>query len=574
MAKNKNKPNPEAEKPGVPTPEEKTPKNGANGNPKKEKPEGKECPKYSASMRDKKKGNFNDPSWLIDADTTLASQIYNFSFTEFVGQPVTHGFTETIPGIMVIAMNPAAGYAPVNTPAGMSPINQVGLRTFTWLSGNNAKTTMYGPQDVTIATLAIGQVLAMAGFLRRAIGLCYTYNVRNRLVPKRLIEALGIDADDLFAHLAQYRVRYNLLSVTASKIPFPRMVNYFKMCEAVYTHLFQDSTNPMSQMYVYTPRTTWSLDEKSDTKGSRLRTRIVTSYNTVTGAVTREKLSHYFDIVDSMLNALLESGTLNYVYSDVIRVASQKGTELWSIPTIADNYSVLPEFSREALYNIHNCWIMGDPYDSVNDVFKVNQNDVVANADTNAIEYHPLFRRPFSGGADFSSSLHLYNFIDPNPGIEDRIMATRYSADFNDLSVLAGQEVKTGYTWNYWAPRSMGDYYVARVFVVKARDDDNEAANNTSVEVVKDSSLLITKSAVAAIPAEPITAPVWAVFDWAPILYQGVVESDVENQAVLKLQHTFADLGYYTSVDDNTLRAMKDLSVYSLFEFKQSKSTK
>ena len=235
------------------------------------------CNSYDSGSAEKEmKGkDYNDPSWRIYNDL-LGSQVSSFPLTTFVGgQPVdlhvTSGTSLTSAGplqtgnltIASVLINPSVGYGNSTFDA----INQAALKMYTEFSSSNMKTTQYGPQDIIACILALGEVVSLSSYIRRAVGFAGTTNPRNWLYPRKIVAAMGLDWDDLQKNVGIYREQFNYLSAIASAIAFPAGLDYFKSCASLYNDVFLDHTSGMAQAYVCIPASTWVLNEAASEEG-------------------------------------------------------------------------------------------------------------------------------------------------------------------------------------------------------------------------------------------------------------------------------------------------------------------
>lgn len=376
----------------------------------------------------------NNPEWRKFNDL-LANQVMSFPFTTIASTNanvhVVNGGTITgdfNPGaIMRLDVNPSIGFSDSDT----SAANQAARYLFTKLSANNMKTTQYGPQDVLMALLSLGEVVSISSYCRRALGILGTVNPRNWYYPKHVITAMGIDYNDFVEKAAIYRTRYNYIAAIASAIAFPKDIRYFESCRALFNDVFLDHTSGLAQTYMFVPATYWDLDEKAE-GGSALITKTFVTPMAHDSAVSTRLFDFYLDVLESVINNLMTSSTLQYLYADVLKYVGNNGGELLAIETVADDYSVLPIYSEEVLGWIENCVVMGEPcYDALAGC--TLSNNVVTDAGTNAIIYKPGFKKIMNDIDSANNYGDLTMFMEPllnfhtdDPGVNDRIIATRF----------------------------------------------------------------------------------------------------------------------------------------------------
>lgn len=382
----------------------------------------------------------NNPEWRKFSDL-LANQVNSFPFTSIAGGASTincipKGSVKGVfnpAAVMRFDVNPSIGYSNGET----SSANQAARYLYTKLSANNMKTTQYGPQDVLIALLSLGEVVSISAYCRRALGMLGTINPRNWYYPKSIIEAMGITYDDFVKNASIYRTRYNYIVAVASAIAFPANIKYFDSCRALFNDVFLDHTTGLAQTYMFVPATYWTLNELAE-GGSRLETtEFVPPILGDTLTPPTNNFSIYLDKLEGVINNLMTSATLQYLYADVLKYVGNNGGALLSIETVADDYSVIPVYSEEVLGWIENSIIMGYPVNSPASGF-TPKNDVLTDAGNNTLKYCPVFdvyglgpdatlEQIEAEQKDISILLDpILNFHSDEPSVDERIIATRF----------------------------------------------------------------------------------------------------------------------------------------------------
>lgn len=394
------------------------------------------------------RSRFGNPNWYF-VDKTLAEQTSQYSFQDFIGSGHLVGDSVTLPSIMKILINPSAdsslaGYDKISTATLMA------RKLYNTLANSSGRVQNYAPQDVYTLLLALGEIISYISYLKRALGVAFTYNVRNRDFPSRIIEVMGIKADDLFKNLNAYRVELNTVITQANKIPFPANIAWFDKCNAIYEGLFQDNMSPMSQIYMLVPATTWILDETSYDQGTVLRTIPVNASSKTDYAPAARTMAWHINNIRDMIQALLTSATLNYIYGDVLNNATKFGTKLLYLNNIEESYTVMPQYDQEALLHIHNMILLGTPTIDISNsevpatplfATYTPYNDVFPNADTNSIVYNPVFNVGTTDAQRLEDlkigEMNVVDFPFGVPDIIGKIEATRFQIR-NDVGLGQG----------------------------------------------------------------------------------------------------------------------------------------
>lgn len=496
----------------------------------------------------------NDPSWYIP-NPMVMEQATRVSFDDFIGVPVEFdptgvlGLTKSSlkPGaIMQIFMNPSPGYTGKTDPK-VAAINQQGFRTYARLSSINAKNTNYLPNDVTTMILAMGELISTISLAQRAYGLLWTYNVRNRTMPTMLVDISGVDATKLRATAAPYLIRLNTLIVEANKIPFPSNIDYFKKCAQIFSTVYRDSDSDMSELYVPVPRTTWDLDETTLPEGTQL-----TTHNLISSGASFEPLDpdDLLDIIEDKINSMLTSATYNYVYSDILNLATKDSSvSLLQFAPVDFNYTVTPVLDREFLLKINNATIIGGPaataaqYLSAN---HTNNNDVLPDVDNMCLIYAPQF----TSNEPSLAMDKIINFSNDSPTMEERLVATRLYNTGPMVRLNATPPAGTT-AWNYYSTDkgvALGDHYIHSVNIFT----DNWA----------DPDVYISKSGILdnSVRITELTR-----FSQHPYIYEFTMNSTTKAQS---FEGLLGDLDFFTNLEFQTINKINKLALFALFDVK------
>lgn len=475
-----------------------------NGNPRKPKEE-----RTYIDETGKEQPMNNDVSWYFD-NALLAEQISNISFNQFIGTKNTFRFTEFNPPVSAVFMlNPSIGWMDETDPT-YTGVNQQGIKLYTQLSSGNAKTTNYAPQDVTTLILALGEVISLSEAARRVMGLAFTYNKRNWSYAADIIHSLGINAPDLFANLAAYRIRFNTIVNKINKIAFPDNIRWFKKCAYLYSHVFMDSESPMAQSFMYRPYSTWIIDETGE-DGTILRTLSIDLYS---------NMSVYLDKLESVIDAILGASTFQYIYADILRLYGD--AQLYTIPFLTEDYIVVPEYDPLAKLQINNAIIIGEPTATERDQNVTPKNDVWPVALSNKLAYSPEFTQynhPSEAVLNFPHSMG-------NPDVVQRIEASRF------MSLFAN----TGGTGSM----ALADHYIVKVFFYGPASEELFELRSSYVDDIVDPRTTITQ--VMATLSE----------------FDGIFRLYTKDEQVHG-SYIFGDLDFFTTVDLSYLSKVNEL---------------
>lgn len=477
------------------------------------------------------------------SDLSLADQTTRFSFNQFLGDRETLDVFGSYPPstVLSLAINPSPGLTTGEDDAG---INIAGRRTYTKLSAGNAKTTNYAPQDVTTLLLAVGEIISMIEVAKRAFRVVYTYDVRNKSIPRGIIRAMGFDPEMLDdGKVGPLRIDLNVAINSFNQIPIMKNVSYLRKCAEVYANYYSDSESRMSQYYVFTPYSTWVLDETGSPQGSILKTTPVL-LGTSAGM---QKMSDFIATIKQMIRAITDSSTFGFIYADILRLVPDG--EQYKVSLLMENEVLLPVYDPMKLLQIHNSTSTGVPFGKAHNAGSMTtENDVYPSVDNNSIEYLPSFAGgdkmwfPQTGTeviVDFPHSMG-------DPDVDQRVDITRYQSiiDINE-------DNSTNLKWS-----TLPDHYVVAYYTFF----NGEFRRSFGSRIVHLPPEPNTKTSVILEVVADLQK-----FDYHPFIrceYTNTTDPSETTSVV------FGDIDFFTTVDVAYLSRINDLCYQGLMEFR------
>lgn len=515
-------------------------------------------PKYKGKVDESKpkeiSSDVNDPSYYYE-DGNMLQQVTNYTFNQFLGVPLKletlAQMSYNVANIMTVWLNPAVQPTTDDIYSSMYGINIAATKNYLYLSANNAKTTNYGPQDPMALLLGVRSVVELYGFIKRAFGVAYLYNTRNREYPSRLLANMHIDADDLRKNLASYRIRMNTDIALFDRIPFPKNIPILDKADKMYSGIYLDEASPMAQTYMFCPYSVWQINEAYNPQGIGLDTVVVYSNNI-------EQMDYYLSIFETLLASLANSSLLNYVYSDILRVCGDNN--LFKLELIPENYGVLPAVNNETRIWLHNMMTVGAPI-ALDDMptgmttGMTGLNDVETNTNGDGLNYHPMFRLN-NYDSDNASYLPfvdaVIDFETINPTIDEKVAATRLAARMDTVGVTT-----TGFVGVYSTGLPvLGDYYVVRVGI------DDGSANETGLSSVYPYYDTLNATALRTINTRMCKL---SQFNFGPLAYMTGKTNDSEGS---RLYNIHGDINFFTTLNLDYMRQMRDAEMIAEFGFR------
>lgn len=492
----------------------------------------------------KPESKYNKVEYYI-RDKAILDQASQLSFQNFLGGTPIGDYE--IPTIMRFFMNPTPGITYQAANPGLvhpkrSGINMASLKMFNLLSMHSGRNMIYAPQDVGTMILQEGQVYAMFSYIRRLFGAVNVWNQYNRMFPKAIIEAMGIDYEDFVNNYSDYRTRTNAIISSLNQIPLLMNCGYLEKSMTQYEYIFTDTESPLAQCYVYLPRTTWILDEQSYSGGTILSTTDVVP---VTG--TRTYADFMLRVLRPMVDALLTSSTFNLVYADLLNLASKvTSLKFVTMPFILEGIATIPVHNYEALLHIHNMTVLGqEPSFGTFDAGSgtTPKNDVYPIASDNMLVYNPGYdwNTVTASGSYITEDVILDSPV-ANPDAGTRLEMTRYKATYTQNSVTVGG---TKYATYVIVPD-----YVCVIADIICDDVTTPEQFSTIVENTTYGTSYDTRMCKHT------------QFDWAPLVQTFANNMSFEDNT----KRLHGELNYYTTVHRSYLEKLNVVVYLGLFE--------
>lgn len=305
--------------------------------------------------RDCFRSKANDPMWYAQ-NPALLRDAASFPYGWPVGNRLDLEAGSTlaggsIPGVMAFYINPGVGQSLDEN----SPVNMAAKNLYAFVRHMNSGHTNYDSPDLMMYMLAMDSVYSYHAFLKRIYGLAQAYTPTNRYYPKAIITAMGVDYDDVMAHLAQLRYGINALQAKFDSMRIPNSMSYMARHMWMYTGIYQDGETDKCQTYLYTPHAFYTYGYDDDGAGMLKYTEFMRGF-------TAEQLYSVQELIEfgnSLINPILASEDMGIMSGDIMKAFGAQG--MVSLQPVSDTYIVLPEYNREVLSQMENLTMIGYP---------------------------------------------------------------------------------------------------------------------------------------------------------------------------------------------------------------------
>lgn len=298
--------------------------------------------------REVHKSTPNDWRWYARSPEMVKAYA-SFPFGEATGMPIRLDVpfisNNSVPGVMVVGFAPAIGADGGETAA----VNVAMRQLYSDIRHKNSGAANYEAPDLMCYILGMGSIYTYVAWLRRVYGLMLAYSQTNRYIPKYLLQAMGVDYDDVQQHLADLAGYINLLSAkVAGSLCVPNGMAYMARHAWMVSGVFMDSTTTKAQYYLYNPDYYYKLNVTG--------TPAVTSLQYVSSPFrangTLKKFSAMVTFGDELFNAVITNEDFNIMSGDILKAYGLGGVV--TLPAMSQDYMVLPTYSPEVLSQIEN----------------------------------------------------------------------------------------------------------------------------------------------------------------------------------------------------------------------------
>lgn len=333
----------------------------------------------------------NDPKWYIPNEQLLndvAAIPYSIPLGTSVdlGLPTTDNTSGTnarcIPGVMTFHMYAGPGASNSFPDA----INVAANMIYSKIRANISGTRPYDAPDVMMYLMGADNAYMYLSWMQRLYGLMNVYSSVNRYLPKVLIDAQGVDFDNLRDNLSNFRYYINNYALQLASLYVPADLPIFKRHYWLYQNVWTDSESAMSQVYMYSPAGFGTYEEKTSEQGGVIKFNGSYKY----GKETKWSVPAIEAFGDLLLEKLIYSEDVGTISGDIRRTY---GNDRSLVPsTIDETYSVVPSYNKEVLSQIENMFSIGTQYSTTT----IKSLDVVQNPTTNNMSWNITFTLPDS----------------------------------------------------------------------------------------------------------------------------------------------------------------------------------
>lgn len=373
----------------------------------------------------------NDPSWYMP-NGQLVRDVASFPFGINVGEPLSGPDNLTIdntsvhnmknPGIAVFNVLPTIGTAGDQT----SPVNIAGNNLFQALQVESSRNPQYEMSDMMIYVIALTSAYSYYSWLVRIYGVMNNFEILNRYTPKALINAMGVDYEDLKANVAAFRGSINVFANALASLYLPKTLDYTKRQIFLYESIYTDSDTAKAQYYMYNPVGFYEWHEgEASAAGTANPASLLLKRLPATPMTVDDLIQYGWDLIDPLRG----SDDIRMIGADMIRAFTVGNC--FSVAPISETFKVTPVYNAEVLAQFENAWIappVGTELlagikgaEEINTGYIMSQYAYSPTAASHLQAGYASLFQAFGGS-------YIVNFHKDSPSPEDILVATRCTA--------------------------------------------------------------------------------------------------------------------------------------------------
>lgn len=517
--------------------------------------------KNAALLRDSASLVFSHPLGINNRINIEGGSTPGFTWNQNPAPPF-----QSINGIMLMNYIPTIGEATSSNAAA----NVAARALYSYVRHANSGSRNYDSTDLMLYVLAMDSCYVWYSTLCRIYGILRRYSMLNRYTPKTIVTTLGFDYDNLVANMADFRYFINYFASKLGSTAVPAQFDIVNRHIWLQSNIFTDSENTKAQMYVWDAQIYYVYNETEAKMSGHLVAYQAPNYDNGLTGTNLIKLSDIIKFTNLMLDPILGSEDMGIMSGDILKAFG--AGNLFKISMIAEDYSIVPTYSKELLMQVENAYFYNPAMNAVKDdsgfstVSEWNVTQQLNNFETGPYLSQNIVSKAASstmGGQAMAMMSHTkvlnLHFDDPTPA--DVMHATRMSTYWNlDPTSEAGVVRLRATTYGTEIPTTYT--YVGNMY--------NDNGQLIGVNSGRLQSTVVMEYSSGTYPAayyDLISAFECSQFDWCPIMYNIRGEYSAVNTSYTKcrMDSVFCDFDNYTFLTQADLEAMHETATLSEF---------
>jgi len=310
----------------------------------------------------------NDPEWY-GRDPQLLKDAASIPFSFPLGDPLKlHGVgsSDIIPttgsiklrysnacdvldsalqGICTLKLRPSLGQSLVKT----DPLNVCANAFYTHVRYVNSGRKNYDPADLMIYALAFADIYSFTLWAQRLYSYAFMFSQKNKYIAKSLIDANGVNADDITTNLANFRYWLNAWINKVSSFAVPSDIYFFKRRAFLYANYYLENPvgNIKDQLYQFAPKSFMKFGLDTDGKGCLIHSDM--------DFTTPWKLADIISYANDLMSNITGDEDFGLMSGDILKAY---GSNIISLAPIPEEAMLLPVYDPYVLSQFKNASII------------------------------------------------------------------------------------------------------------------------------------------------------------------------------------------------------------------------
>lgn len=350
----------------------------------------------------------SDPSILRDAASIPYSWSLGTTIDRYNGGPVANDmWNNTIPGICRVALEPTVGLSVTSD----SAVNVAATAMYSFVRHANSGHANYESPDLMMYCVGMAQVYAYINWCQRTYAIATAYAQKNRYLPKHLLTSMGINADDVVNHLANFRYWINVFISKATSLAVPATMSYFSRTAFLYSNIYCESEQIKDQLYYFHPASWLKFEFVNETKAGKLKRTLLQAADSSKGL----SVSEITTFGDELLQSILLDEDMNIMSGDILKAYGPEGIiKLTSLP---ESVTLYPVYDELVLEQIHNATVV-----------QCDFGDVEQIAGSGVISSTPFLNNANKDNIGVAMMSKVLSCDKADPDVTDTIESTRLMA--------------------------------------------------------------------------------------------------------------------------------------------------
>lgn len=287
------------------------------------------------------KPSSNDVRWHA-SDDQLLKDAASLAFAYPSGHElVIGGKAVDLPGICTIDVFPAVGKALTFS----DPINVAANKVYSFVRHANSGHSNYDAPDLMLYLLSGTSLYSEIMWAQRIYAWAFTYSQRNEYIGRAILQAMGVDYDEVIHHLADFRADLNVAISKISSIMLPSNMPVFEWMAFLYKDVYIDGPSIKDQLYFYRPGAFFDFEYDVDEKVPGL---VLKTIDYTTPLTT----SNIIGIINASIDAILDQEDFGIMGGDILKAYGTEG--LLGITYIPEMLAANPLFDETVLHQFKN----------------------------------------------------------------------------------------------------------------------------------------------------------------------------------------------------------------------------